>query len=134
MSAVKSVLADKPKCKVLYVEDDRTSLILFEAMMDCIPGVSLFLTESAEEGILVARRELPEYIFLDIDLPRMDGITALGVLRSDPLLKDSKIIALSANAMPDQVARAEGAGFDRYITKPYLLEDITSIINVEESS
>ncbi|MEP5765376.1 MAG: response regulator [Halieaceae bacterium] len=115
--------------KVLYVEDDRTSTILFEAMMEGMDDVSLFLTETAEEGIMVARREQPDFIFLDIDLPRMDGITALRVLKADPNLDGCKIIGLSANAMPEQVSQAEGAGFDGYITKPYLLEQITDIVD-----
>ena len=58
----------------------------------------------------------------------MDGISALRILREEPTLKECRFIGLSANAMPDQLELAAEVGFDWYITKPYELEQITSIL------
>lgn len=114
--------------KVLYIEDDRSSSVLFEMLMETLEGIELFLARSAEEGIEIAERHNPDFIFLDINLPGMDGITALSHLKKNDGLRQARMIALSANAMPDQVSRAKSAGFDHYITKPYLLDEITSIV------
>lgn len=117
------------KRKVLYIEDDHSSSVLFEMLMDTLDEVELFLAKTAEEGIRIASQQSPDFIFLDINLPGMDGITALAHLKKDAGLRHCRMIALSANAMPDQVNRAKSAGFDHYITKPYLLDEITSIVS-----
>lgn len=114
--------------RVLYIEDDRSSSVLFEMLMETLDDIELFLAKTAEEGIELAAEHSPDFIFLDINLPGMDGITALGQLKQDERLRNCRMIALSANAMPDQVNRAKGAGFDHYITKPYVLDEITCIL------
>jgi CheY-like chemotaxis protein len=116
-------------CKVLYIEDDRISVVLFQAMLAGLSNISLFLSDTAEDGIAIALRERPDFIFLDLNLPGMDGITALGILRADPRLQHSKFIGLSTTALADQRGSAGDAGFDSYITKPYMMEQVTSILN-----
>lgn len=120
--------------KVLYIEDDRSSSVLFEMLMETLEGVELFMAGNAEDGLEIAAQETPDFVFLDINLPGMDGITALSEMRTRESLNETRMIALSANAMPDQVNRAKLAGFDHYITKPYLLEEITSIVTQDVAS
>ncbi len=128
MSALHLVRSEPASRKVLYIEDDRISITLLDAMIQNIPGTQLFTAEAAEEGLEIACRELPDIIFMDIELPGIDGITALGIIRENPDLADCKIHALSAHAMPHQVQVAMEAGFDTYITKPYVLEQITELV------
>ena len=60
----------------------------------------------------------PALVLIDMQLPDFDGFEVLRRLRADPLTASTSCIALSANAMPDDVARALAAGFDAYWTKP----------------
>jgi CheY-like chemotaxis protein len=68
--------------------------------------------------------ERPDLVLLDISLPDMDGTEVLAQLRADPLLRDLPVIALTAHAMAGDRTRFLAAGFDDYITKPILDEDI----------
>jgi CheY-like chemotaxis protein len=82
----------------------------------------------AETGILLAVREQPDLIVMDIDLPQMNGYEALGCLRRDPATAAIPVMALSANAMDRDVMRGIEAGFVRYETKPYEIEGMIRTI------
>ncbi len=73
---------------------------------------------TAEEGIEIARAEGPALIIMDVQLPGMDGVEALGVLRADAGTQRIPVMALTASAMPEDRRKIEEAGFDRYETKP----------------
>ena len=79
----------------------------------------------AESGIEIAVREKPDLIVMDINLPRMDGYGALAALNKNPATAEIPVMALSANAMDQDVMRGIAAGFVKYETKPYDLEDMT---------
>jgi two-component system cell cycle response regulator DivK len=55
---------------------------------------------------------------MDIQLPDIDGITALAELRADPVTQNIPVIAVSASVMPHDLQRIVASGFDHYITKP----------------
>ena len=69
-------------------------------------------------GLALARAEQPVLILLDMELPDIDGHEVLRRLRADPATAAIRCIALSANAMPEDIRRAREAGFDDYWTKP----------------
>jgi len=77
----------------------------------------------------MARDILPDLILMDINLPGMDGIDALGELRSDERTRNTPIVAVSAAAMPHEVERGRDAGFDEYVTKPIKIPEIIKIIS-----
>ena len=88
---------------------------------------------SATDGILgitLARTKLPEVILMDINLPGISGIDALKILREDPLTSHIPVLAISANAMPDDIKRGMDAGFFRYLTKPINVNEFTEALNV----
>jgi CheY-like chemotaxis protein len=66
----------------------------------------------------MARTARPDIILMDINLPGIGGLTALGILAEDPDTMHIPVIALSANAMPDDIEKGMTAGFFRYLTKP----------------
>jgi len=66
----------------------------------------------------LAKAELPDLILMDIFLPEMDGLTATGILKQDPDIKDIPIVALTAHAMRGDEEKAMEAGCIGYITKP----------------
>lgn len=113
---------------VLYIEDNRASIDLLETFFMGRGDVRLLTATTAERGIELACDLAPELILLDINLPSMDGLTALNILRSNKKLDRSRIVALSADALPEQIETALEAGFDFYLTKPINLAQITELI------
>jgi len=104
---------------VLIVDDDP---FIRKLIVTTLEGVSAFELHEAcdgEEAVQVARREGPRLVFLDIDMPRMDGIEACRLMRGEPTMAGSKIVMLTASADDSARSRAEQAGADRFLTKPF---------------
>jgi len=104
--------------RVLYIDDDEVNRLLMEAFLGELPGVRLSLAAGGQEGLARARQEPPDLALVDMMMPGMDGRQVLQALRDDPLLAPTPCVAVSANAMPQDIADALAAGFDDYLTKP----------------
>lgn len=81
-------------------------------------GYETLDAENAADGLGLARARHPDLVLMDLQLPGMDGMQALGHLRSDPATRDIPVIALTAFAMKDDRKRFLVAGFDDYVAKP----------------
>jgi CheY-like chemotaxis protein/anti-sigma regulatory factor (Ser/Thr protein kinase) len=103
---------------LLYVEDNPANLKLVEQLVARRPNLRMLSAGNATVGIGLARDHLPDVILMDINLPGISGIKALGLLRNDPLTRHIPVVAISANAMPHDIRRGLEAGFFRYLTKP----------------
>ena len=103
---------------VLYVDDEELNRLLMQALLDFRPGVALQLAADGAAGLAAARANPPDLVLLDMRLPDMNGVQLLQALRAEPALASVPCIAVSANAMPADIADALRAGFDAYITKP----------------
>ena len=115
-------------CTVLYVEDNPASLDLMEVIVARIERLSMISAHNAELAIELAKSKTPDLIILDIDLPGMDGLEALGKLQRLEETKDIPVIALSANATPKDIEKGVEAGFKRYLTKPIEVEEVVKSI------
>ncbi len=91
--------------KVLYVEDNPANLRLVEQILSRRGDIHLLCSEEPMRGLEMARTEQPELILLDINLPNMDGYEVLQRLQADPATRAIPVVAISANAMPVDVAR-----------------------------
>lgn len=107
---------------ILIVEDNDKNRKLARDILQ-YKGYRTLEAETAEDGIALAEAELPNLILMDIQLPRMDGMTALGHLRSDPRTAAIPVIALTAFAMKEDHDRFLRAGFDGYLAKPISVKD-----------
>ncbi|CAJ95176.1 signal transduction histidine kinase containing a receiver domain (hybrid) and a PAS sensor domain [Cupriavidus necator H16] len=114
---------------LLYVEDNPANLKLVEQLIARRAGMRLLTAITGTLGLELARTALPEVIVMDIHLPDINGIEALGLLREDPRTAHIPVIALSANAMPRDIEKGTKAGFFRYLTKPIRLNEFMDALN-----
>jgi two-component system cell cycle response regulator DivK len=103
--------------RILIVEDNEPSRRLVRDVLR-VKGYETVETETAEEGLRVARAMRPALILMDIQLPGMNGIEALGCLRADPTTRDIPVIAVTASVMTQDRKQILAAGFDAYQSKP----------------
>ncbi len=115
---------------LLYVEDNPANLMLVEDLITRRPDIRLLSARDANHGIDIARASLPDVILMDINLPGISGIQALRILADDPATARIPVIALSANAMPRDIARGLAAGFFRYLTKPIKVDEFMDTLDL----
>ena len=102
---------------ILIVEDNEKNLKLVRDVLQ-FKGYRTLEAGTAEDGVALALAHQPDLILMDIQLPGVDGVTALRRLRAEPSTASIPVIALTAFAMKDDRARFLDAGFDGYIDKP----------------
>jgi len=121
--------AGRPVRTLLYVEDNTANLKLIEQLIARRPDLRLLTAINGTLGIQLARSTLPEVILMDINLPGMSGTDVMRQLRRDPLTAHIPVIALSANAIPRDIARGLEAGFFQYLTKPVRVNDFMQALD-----
>ena len=107
---------------ILIIEDNEKNRKLCRDVLQ-VKGYRTIESETAEGGLDLALSESPALILMDIQLPGMDGITALKQLRADPVTKSIPTIAITASAMTHNRQTMLAEGFDGYQTKPIGLKD-----------
>jgi two-component system cell cycle response regulator DivK len=118
---------------VLIVEDNAANMALATFLLQSA-GHSVLTAIDAEAGLTVARREQPQLILMDIQLPGMDGLTATVLLKGDDLTRGIPVIALTALAMKGDEERIRAAGCDGYIAKPLAYKDFLATISARLGS
>ncbi len=112
---------------ILVVEDNETNRKLVREVLQ-FRGFEVAEAGTAEDGLEMARARTPDLILMDIQLPGMDGITALKHLRADPSTSEIPVVALTASAMPDEREEILAAGFDIYETKPISVKRLQELV------
>jgi two-component system cell cycle response regulator DivK len=102
---------------VVVVEDNVRSRRLVRDLLE-LHGFGIIEAESAEDALAAIQDTPPDLVLLDIQLPGMDGVAALRVLRSDPRTAGVPAVAVTAYAMRGDEERLLEEGFDAYIAKP----------------
>jgi len=119
---------------VLYVEDNQVNVDLVTRILSSMPNINLITVSEAQTGIDTALSQHLDLILMDIHLPGMNGIEALGILKQDPKTCNIPVVAISANAMANDIEKALKLGFEDYIVKPIDVLDfnrtITKILNL----
>jgi CheY-like chemotaxis protein len=103
--------------RVLIVEDNPISLELLTELVQA-EGHRVITALSGTEALSLARAELPDLILMDIQLPGLDGLTAIRILKADPETKEIPVVGISAHALREDVERALQAGCVAYLSKP----------------
>jgi len=113
---------------ILIIEDNEKNRRLARDVLG-VKGYKTIESETAEEGLKLAAEQSPALILMDIQLPGMDGITAMKQLKADPITKSIPIIAITASAMTHNRTTMLAEGFDGYQTKPISLKDFLGEID-----
>jgi CheY-like chemotaxis protein len=103
--------------RILVVEDNATNREFVVALLEQ-GGCEVLVAETAEAGLLLSRAEPPDLVLMDLQLPAMSGYEAVRQLKSDRATASIPVVALTAQAMRGDEARAREAGCDAYLTKP----------------
>lgn len=112
-------LPENKEYNILYIEDHLSNQKLVAGILAKIKGMNLRTASSGLEGIMAAENQKTDLILLDLQLPDMNGVEVFERLKSNPQTADIPVIALSANAMQEDIDRTLAKGFKEYITKPF---------------
>lgn len=114
---------------LLYLEDNQANMALVEQLIARRPDMRLLGAQDAMRGIAMARAHQPDLILMDINLPGINGMQALAILREDATTRHIPVLALSANAMPSDIEKGMTAGFFRYLTKPIRVPEFMAALD-----
>ncbi|OYY92295.1 MAG: hypothetical protein B7Y41_16505 [Hydrogenophilales bacterium 28-61-23] len=114
---------------VLCIEDNPANLRLIERILAQRPDIRLLSACAPGLGLELARAHRPALILLDINLPDMDGYDVMKSLRENATTRDIPVVAVSANAMPQDLARGKAAGFTDYLTKPLEVDRLLRLVD-----
>jgi PAS domain S-box-containing protein len=114
---------------LLCVEDNPANLMLVEKLLERRPDIRLLTAKDGIRGIEMARAARPDVILMDINLPGISGLIALGILSEDSETASIPVIALSANAMPGDIEKGLAAGFFHYLTKPIKVNEFMDTLD-----
>lgn len=103
--------------RILYIEDNFANLMLVKRVL-MAEGYTVLEAENGENGLRVAKQEVPDLILMDINMPDIDGYSVTKMIREVTTLNRTPIIALTANVLKGDRERALDAGCDGYIQKP----------------
>ena len=103
--------------KILIIEDNPVNLELAQDLLE-IRGYQVLSAMNAEEGLRVARTEMPDLVLMDISLPGMDGLEATRRLKADDQTSGIPVVCMTAHAMEGDKEKALTSGAGGYITKP----------------
>jgi CheY-like chemotaxis protein/nitrogen-specific signal transduction histidine kinase len=104
--------------QVLYIDDNAKNLELTQKMVNAVSHLQLSTLQDSRLTIKQALLLRPDIILLDISMPKMDGYQVLAALKANEQLNTIPVIALTANAMLNDIAEGLAAGFNHYLTKP----------------
>ena len=122
-------------CDVLVVEDNVVNRQVFDQMLKSL-GCRAQLASGAMEGLRALCEKRFDLVLMDIQMPGMDGIEALRAFRRGPGSRfafvsppDTPVIAVTANALPDDESRLRSLGFDDYLSKPFRRSQLLAMLN-----
>jgi PAS domain S-box-containing protein len=118
-----------PRGRVLLVEDDLANQAVVQGCLGFRPGIALDIAGTAAQAQVLAAAHWPDVALIDMMLPDGSGLQVLQALRAQAGPQGLRCVAVSANAMPDQVREALAAGFDAYLTKPIQFEQLLAEVD-----
>lgn len=119
---------------VLYIEDMQSHALLVKQIFSRLDNINLQIAATAWAGLQQAKKQLPDLILLDMELPDMKGLELYRHLQEDKRTAHIPVVAISASAMPHQVQAALDAGMRQYITKPFSYKELIRLLQEEQNA
>jgi len=116
-----------PNKKILLVEDDFMNMRLAQHILE-VEGYTVLKAATAQEALEQIESTLPDLILMDAQLPDMDGMTVVRILRENAITRDITILALTACAMKGDRERMLHMGCDGHISKPIDVQDFIDTV------
>ena len=114
--------------ELILIDEDNEKNLKLERDVLRHTGYQTIEAGTGEDGIRLAKERGPALILMDIQLPGIDGIAALGQLRADPATRAIPVIAVTASAMTQDRKKIMAAGFDGYQTKPIRVREFMDVV------
>jgi CheY-like chemotaxis protein len=114
---------------VLYAEDNEVNAELVRQVARLRPAIELRVAESGAAALDMARQQPPDLMLVDMNLGDMTGLELARRLRARPAARDIRLVALSADALPEQIEAAMASGFEGYLTKPIDFRALLSMLD-----
>ncbi len=113
---------------ILYIEDNEYNRKIVRQLL---VRTSYRLVEAVdgESGVAMAREELPQLILMDVQLPKMSGLDATRVLKSDPRTSHIPIVVITSFALSGDREKASAAGANSYLAKPYSPRELLALVH-----
>ena len=112
---------------ILIVEDNELNMRLLNDVLEA-HGYSIIKTDQGEVAVELARRERPDVILMDIQLPDISGLEATRRLKDDAATRDIPVIAVTAFAMSGDEKKIRESGADAYVSKPIMLQPFLALL------
>lgn len=114
--------------KVILVADDDPDILSIVSMSLETQGYTVYKAANGREAVDLARQHHPDLVLMDMMMPVVSGYEAVTELKADASTHDITIVGLSAKAMATDMERATDVGIDGYITKPFRIAQVLSVV------
>jgi CheY-like chemotaxis protein len=114
--------------RILYVEDNEDNIYMLRMRLELLEGFEVLVANDGAEGLVIAGREKPDIILMDLNMPVVNGWDATKQLKAAPETRAIPVIALSAHAMAGEREKALAAGCDDFESKPLDLDRLVGKI------
>jgi CheY-like chemotaxis protein len=130
VAAMAEVLPASTPRRVLVIDDNGDAANALRMLLEN-DGHDVRVAYDGVSGLALAREYRPEYLLLDIGLPRLSGYDIAASVRGDPLLKDTTIVAITGYGQLHDRARTAAVGFDHHLTKPVEFSALQELFRVK---
>lgn len=121
---------DYSKYTVLIVDDIPVNIILLKTML-ARTNVKILTAVNGQEALDLVRKLKPNVVLLDIQMPVMNGLEVLKEIKSDPKLKETAVIMVSAYTSPEDIEKSMSLGASGFIKKPVIMDILLSSVTAE---
>jgi two-component system cell cycle response regulator DivK len=118
---------DGPPPRILVVDGADDTRLLYASYLS-LAGIVVDEAKDGEEALALVAKSPPRVVILELTMPKMDGWEVTRLLKAEASTKDIRVIVVTSNAMPGEVARARAAGADEVLTKPCLPEKLLECV------
>jgi len=118
--------------KILIVDDEPNIVMSLEYLFKK-EGFQVFIARDGEEALATIAKDAPDLVLLDVMMPKVDGYQVIQYLKATDVLKNIKVIFLSAKSKATDIEKGLGLGADKYITKPFstkkLVKEVKELVH-----